>query len=64
MYAVLPFSKRISEYHEDQSPSNPRRTDNDMHDDRRKDERSVGIVCVEVIVQGPLLFLYAVSDDT
>ena len=28
------------EYREDQTPYNPRRTDNDMHNDRKKDERS------------------------
>jgi len=30
----------ISEYCEDRSPSNPQRTDNNMQDDRKKDERS------------------------
>ena len=28
------------EYHEDQTPSNSRRTNNDMHDDPKKDDRS------------------------
>ena len=33
------------EYREDQTPSNPRRTNNDMHDDRKKDD-SVGFAAV------------------
>ena len=33
------FEANKREYHEDQTPSNPWRTDNDMHDDRKKDDR-------------------------
>ena len=36
-FTFLEANKR--EYHEDQTPSNPRRPDNDMHDDRKKDDR-------------------------
>ena len=47
VYVVLPFSRRISEHHEDQSLSNPRRTNNDMHNDR---SQNTGRYWVEVIV--------------
>ena len=51
IFTFLEANKR--EYREDQTPSYPRRTDNDMHDDCRKDDRSETNTCrhcVEVIV--------------
>ena len=38
-HTVLPFLNQ-REYREDQTPLNPQRTDNDMHDDPKKDDRS------------------------
>ena len=52
------------EYCEDQTSSNPQRTNDDMHDDPKKDDRSeTGRCCVEVILCLPP-FLCAVSNDT
>ena len=39
VYAVLPFLNQ-HEYHEDQTPLNPQRTDNDMYNDPKNDDRS------------------------
>ena len=48
-YTFLEANK--CDYCEDQTSSNPQRTDNDMHDDRKKDKgQKTGRYCVEVIV--------------
>ena len=39
VYVVLPFLNQ-HEYHEDQTPLNPQRTDNDMYNDPKNDDRS------------------------